>query len=332
MTGLTALEWIKLAIYYASYFYFIAMPIAVWLIAKQSGKVRWATFAFLIVISCLAYGRFVEPRILLSPTHKIALDRCFADAGEVRIAVFSDMHEGLFGNAMPISKIVRRVNAHDPEFVLVPGDFIYFLDPSQNAQTFEALSRIDAPVFAVLGNHDLGLPGPDLSKGLQEDLPDLDVTLIDDKARRVFAASGEFELVGLSDDWAERQKLSLLEGMPQTPRILLTHNPASVRDFSTDMHVDLLIGGHTHGGQIYLPFLTCKVTGMCGKRRYGLSRAHESYPRRFGHKDSSKHQAETGLADILIFTTSGTGMVGLPMRFRVPPRVDILEISWDQCA
>ena len=62
MTGLTELEWMKLAIYYASYLYFIAAPFAVWLAVKKAGVVRWLLAGFLVVISRIAYGRFIEPR------------------------------------------------------------------------------------------------------------------------------------------------------------------------------------------------------------------------------------------------------------------------------
>lgn len=74
---------------------------------------------------------------------------------------------------------------------------------------------------------------------------------------------------------------------------------------------DLLVAGHTHGGQIQLPFITCWWTGLCGKNAaYGLREEN----------------------DALVFTTSGTGMVGLPMRFRVPPRIDVLNVAYKSCA
>ncbi len=309
MTGIGPLEWIKLAIYHASYLYVVAASFALWLIVRCGGAVRYLSAAFLTAISLLAYARFVEPRILLTAEHEIALGGCFERDGRVRIAVFSDTHNGLFANAMPIARIIAAVNKAGPDIVLVPGDYIYFLHPDRFEETFASFADIKAPVFAVLGNHDLGLPGPNLSAPLNETLPALGVRLIDDEALTFSNSRFAIDLIGLSDQWARRQKLSLLETSSPNPRLVLTHNPVTVRDFQPGMRADLLIGGHTHGGQIQLPLMTCLITGVCGDIAYGL-------------------REEKG---VQIFTTSGTGMVGLPMRFRVPPRIDVLNIAWTRC-
>jgi hypothetical protein len=270
---------------------------------------RWGAIAFFTSISLLAYGRFVEPRIIDTAEHDIVLDGCFDVGGEMRLAVFSDTHNGLFKNAMPINRIAREVAASNPDFVLIAGDFIYFLAPERFEESFGALNEISAPVFAILGNHDIGLPGPDLRAPLRASLPNFGVRLIDNAALKISNEKFAIELVGLSDQWGRRQNLSLLEPAALTPRIVLTHNPATIRDFTPASKADLLIAGHTHGGQIQLPILTCAITGVCGDIAYGLRK-------------------ERG---IQIFTTSGTGMVGLPMRFGVPPRIDVLNISYNEC-
>lgn len=310
MDGLTSLEHIKLAIYYVSYLYIVAAPFALWVMVRRTGRARVFAATFFAIITCLAYGRFIEPRILLTNEYEIALLGCFENAGEARIAVFSDTHNGLFGNAMPIERIAKRVQAADADAVLIAGDFVYFLDPARMEETYAAFAQIEAPVFGVLGNHDLGIPGPDLRAPLMEALPAAGVTLIDNRVVNLTDDGFSVELVGLSDHWDDRQELSLLKEPTSTPRLALTHNPGAVKDFTADMAADLLIGGHTHGGQIQLPLITCWLTGMCGDIAYGLREAK----------------------GFQIFTTSGTGMVGLPMRFRVPPRIDVLNVSYKPCA
>ncbi|WDI30186.1 metallophosphoesterase [Hyphococcus flavus] len=309
MTDIGPLEWIKLAIFYVSYLYVVAAPTAFWFAIIKDGVWRWGAILFLIVITLLAYGRFVEPRILLTHEHNIALDTCFESSGAMRVAVFSDTHNGLFKNAMPIKRIVKAVEASKPDFTVIAGDFIYFLAPEWFEETFGPFADLSAPVFAVLGNHDIGLPGPDLTAPLQAALPVHGVRLIDNEALILSNSQFAIELVGLSDQWGRRQDLTLLEPDLNKPRIVLTHNPATVRDFSTTTKTDLLIGGHTHGGQIQLPMVTCVMTGVCGDNASGL-------------------RMEKG---VLIFTTPGTGMVGLPMRFRMPPRIDMLNISYSRC-
>ena len=310
MADLGTLEWIKLAIYYVSYLYFVAAPIAMWGAFHFSGARRIGAFLFLLVISLLAYGRFVEPRLLVTNEHTITLKQCYTEAGSFRTAVFSDTHNGLFGNAMPIDRIVTAVNKTTPDFVLIPGDFVYFLNSGRFENTFQDLAQINAPVFAVLGNHDIGLPGPNVAEPLNVTLSQSRVRLIDNTPLVLSNSHFDIELTGLSDQWARKQELSLLTPEPDKPRIVLTHNPATMRDISKDMHLDFLVGGHTHGGQIQLPFITCWWTGVCGDIAYGL-------------------REEKG---VQIFTTSGTGMVGLPMRFRVPPRIDVLNVRYHKCA
>ncbi|MCK5747910.1 MAG: metallophosphoesterase, partial [Oricola sp.] len=309
MTGLGALEVLKLAIYYGSWLYFPAAAALFWLIAGKQGAVRLAAAVGLIVASLVAYGRFVEPRILLTAEHDITLEACAPQAGEVRLAVVSDIHAGLFGNAMPVSRIARRIEAADVDATLIAGDFIYFLHPDKMEETFAAFRTVSTPVYAVLGNHDIGRPGPDLGEALREHLPSAGIMIVDNRTVLLEGERIDLELVGLSDLWGREQQLSLLNTDARRPRIVLTHNPATIYDLRPGMSADLLIGGHTHGGQIKIPFLTCALTGVCAENDYGL-------------------RNQSGMP---VFTTSGTGMVGLPMRFRVPPRIDILNLGYSSC-
>ncbi len=308
MIDIGLLQYFSLAIFYASYLYFIAAPVALWIAVKNRGARRYAV-AFFMVITVFAYSRFVEPKILLTAEHDAELVDCFETAGAFRVTVFSDTHNGIFGNAMPIERITKAVNATRPDFVLVAGDYVYFLHPDIFEKKFAAFAEIDAPVFAVLGNHDVGLPGPDLSKPLNEKLSALGVRMIDDEAVKLSNSHFAIELVGLSDEWAGHQDFALLEHPSEMPRLILTHHPETVFLLHAPMPADFLIGGHTHGGQIQLPLITCWVTGICGDNVYGLRNYY----------------------GVLVFTTSGTGMVGLPMRFRVPPRIDVLNIRYNAC-
>ncbi len=309
MTEIGLLQIFSLAIYHASYLYFIAAPLALWLIVRHSGARRYVLAVFFLAITILAYARFVEPRILLTAEHDVELNGCFDRAGAFRVAVFSDTHNGIFGNTISIERITKAVEAVRPDFVVVPGDYIYFLHPDRFEKTFAAFADLNAPIFAVLGNHDLGLPGPDLSVPLNENLSGLGVRMIDNTVLKLSNSRFSIELIGLSDEWEGRQDLALLERPPSAPRLVVTHHPETIFLFRDPMRADLLVGGHTHGGQIQLPFVTCWMTNICGNHAYGL-------------------RDENG---VLVFTTSGTGMVGLPMRFRVPPRIDVLNIGYKAC-
>jgi len=303
-------EYLKVAIYWASYLYFPAAIALLWAIAKRRGRLRLAAALFLAPLTVLAYARFIEPRILVTREHEITLARCMADAGAARIAVFSDTHIGIFGNAMPIARIARRVNAMSPDLVMIAGDFTYWLKPDRFNEAFAGLGGVKAPVYAVMGNHDVGLPGPDVGAPLTAALKTIGVSVLDDEIAAIAVAGGQIEIAGLSDLWAEHQNLKLLEKRNSRPRLVLTHNPATVRTLLPRQSVDLMVAGHTHGGQINLPFVTCALLpSMC---RLTLG----------GYQETERGP---------VFVTTGTGMVGLPMRFNIPPRIDVLNLRWNAC-
>lgn len=309
MTDLGPLEYGKLAIYYAAYLYFPAAAYLVWLILKRP-RSRIVAALLLAPLTVLAYARFIEPRVLITATHEATLSRCFSEAGSARLALFSDTHEGLFGNAIPIERIARRVEKTDADAVFIAGDFVYFLAPDRFATTFAALQTISAPVFGVLGNHDVGLPGPDVSAPLLAALARLDVRMLDDKVETIAVKGADIELVGLSDLWADQQNRRLLERRGSAPRLVLTHNPSTILELRPREAVDFMMAGHTHGGQIRIPGFDCIFfASMCRVALYGFA------------------DMERGL----VFVTSGTGMVGLPMRFNAVPRIDVIELSWRAC-
>ena len=310
MSDYSLLEFLKLGAYWASYLYFPAAVLLLFRLTKARGRPIVA-FA-LALLSVLAYARFVEPRILLTRRHEITLDRCFGEAGAIRLAVFSDMHIGIFANAMPLRRIAAAADAVDPDAVLIAGDFVYFLKREKFEVAFRALAGIEAPVFAVLGNHDVGFPGPDVGAPLKDSLGRLGVVDVENRSQKVVLAESRrpVEIAGLSDAWQRRQDMRAVASPSALPRILLTHNPLTAFDVPAGADVDLLVAGHTHGGQIYVPFFTCKfLSAACRPFREGLGQAN-------GRQ---------------VFITSGTGMVGLPMRFLVPPRLDVLDIRYEQC-
>lgn len=311
MAGLSGLEYLKLAIFYTGWLYFPVAAFLVWVMVARSAPTRILAAALLAPLTVLAYARFVEPRLLFTPEHDIELERCFLKSGSVRLAVFSDTHDGLFANAMPIRRIAKRVKSLDPDAVLIAGDFTYYLSPDNFAETYAPLGDLGAPVYAVTGNHDVGLPGPDVSGPLAHALTGIGVHVIDNWAEALRAEGGDIIIAGLSDSWQRRQDMSAIRPPVASPRIVLTHNPNTIFDLPAGAQVDLLVAGHTHGGQIFIPGVTCAIfQDMCRVTLYGLADA--------------PHWK--------VFVTSGVGMVGLPVRFLVPPRIDVLNINYKACS
>lgn len=310
MFGWSILEFAKMGVYWGAWLLIPAGAALALAAHRMRGARRAAALIAMAPVAVLGYARFIEPRILLTVAHHTTLERCFADSGSARLAVFSDPHQGIFANAAGMSRIARRVNAAAPDAVFIAGDLVYFLDPARFAETFDALRVIGAPVYAVLGNHDLGLPGPDVSDPLAKALEAAGVRVIDDRTQTLLVRGRTIEIVGISDLWAKKQELTRLSRASARPRVALTHNPETILHLNPERPVDLMLAGHTHGGQIYIPFLTCRLLAFaCKVTRYGFA------------------DAPAGR----VFVTSGTGMVGLPMRLGAPPRIDVVTAAWREC-
>lgn len=220
----------------------------------------------------------------------------------LRIALLTDLHVGSpWMSVAHVEEIVAATNAAQPNLVLLLGDYcingVVAGDPVPLADWTRALGRLEAPLgtFAVLGNHDWWNDGEAVMAALEaEGVPVLENAAVD---------LGDLWVVGIGDqttghDDAVRGLVDVPEG---APIVALTHNPDL---FDTlDGRVALLVAGHSHGGQVDLPFLGAPVV-----------------PSRYvrGHYRIGGHD---------LFVSSGLGTSILPVRFRVPPEVVILQLE-----
>ncbi|MBI1365616.1 MAG: hypothetical protein GC153_06615 [Alphaproteobacteria bacterium] len=311
MNALGFFEYLQLFVFYASWLYFPAAFILIRMIARRPRRKKIIAGLILAPMTAIAYARFVEPRLLLTVDHDIELKRCFPAAGSFTIALFSDMHIGLYPNAVSIERIAARLRKIAPDAAMIAGDFDYFLAPERFARTYAPLGRVGAPVYAVLGNHDVGMSGPNVGAQLTAALEKDGVRMIDNKRADITLNGAAVDLVGLSELWLDNEDKSLVADASPVPRIVLAHHPEAIYGLPPGPgRPDLLVAGHTHGGQVWLPGLTCHIAKLaCLVTRYG----------------------EKDVGATRVFVTSGTGMVDLPLRFLAAPRIDVLRVSFRAC-
>jgi predicted MPP superfamily phosphohydrolase len=189
----------------------------------------------------------------------------------VRIALIADIHLGNRAMAPArLGAIVDQVNAAHPDLILLAGDFVTAKDMPAFADQARALTaplkRLAAPlgVVAVLGNHDNAVAPALVSAALAR----AGILVLDNQAVR----RGPFAIVGVGDRYSGHDNLPAslgdarkVEGFP----ILLTHSPDIVPDLPADQ--PLVLAGHTHCGQIVLPWigsLASRDLGEHGRRLY----------------------------------------------------------------
>ncbi|MDO4769745.1 MAG: metallophosphoesterase [Brachymonas sp.] len=275
---------------------------------QRSANALWAAGLLLV-----AYSGLLEPRLLQVHTHRIELRSSKsvtnAAAQPLRIALVADMHVGLFVRHWQLERLVDTLNALDVDAVVVAGDWTY--EPHHDLLAgWAPFKRIRHPVFGVLGNHDTQAPGPDLASSLQQALQHNGVQLLDGQTRHFKG----WELVGLSDLWggnprAEIAQLLQPAQQPATaPRLVIMHQPDTAALLPLAHGATLMVSGHTHGGQIMLPWITRRYV-LPGMSAQGWFEGHYRTP----------------AGDL--FVTAGTGTIGLPARLGVVPRVDVLHVQ-----
>lgn len=256
-----------------------------------------------------AYAGLVEPRRLVVRRHTIALPRWPAALGGLRVGVISDLHGGApHAGEDAIRGWVARMNAQTPDIVLLGGDFAdaHFLFGGRLApeRIAERLGALEAPLgaHAVLGNHDWQEFGMRMWTALAR----AGITVLENDSVALDAPGGRFHVAGLADMRRRRPSTAAaLAAVPaHEPVVVLTHDP-DVFPLMPE-RVALTVAGHTHAGQIAIPYV---------RRPF--------VPSHFGERYVRGHVVEHGRH---LVVCAGLGTSGLPMRLLAPPELLLLEL------
>lgn len=255
------------------------------------------------------YAGWVEPRRLVVRDVPLALPRWPAALAGLRVGLLTDLHGGvLHVSEDAIARWVQRMNAEAPDLVLLGGDFTDAhwlvgrrLSPERIA---ERLAALEAPLgrVAVLGNHDWKAFGMHMWTALAG----AGILVLENDAVALDAPGGRLHVAGLADVRFRRPDVArALAGIPaQEPVIALAHDP-DVFPF-VPARVALTVAGHTHGGQVAIPY---------ARRPFVPSRHGE----RFARGQIVEHGRH-------LFVGAGLGTSGLPIRFLAPPELVVLEL------
>ncbi len=275
----------------------IALAVFITALRVKRWLVMFGASLALLLATSATYARFIEPQ-------QIVVRQTAMDIGApLRVALISDMHIGLFHGRERVQQIVDVLNSLDVNVVLVAGDWTY--EPREPlSELLAPLAQLRHRILSVPGNHDEEIPGPPLAAELRAALVEHHVEPIEG---RVVNVKG-INFVGLGDRWAHKDMIAsmLAELVGQGPFVALAHNPDSI-DRLQLTPIRTLLAGHTHGGQINLPFATARV--LKNATQHGFKRG--LYP-------LGEHQ---------VFVTSGLGVVGLPLRLFQPPVIDVLTMN-----
>ena len=201
-----------------------------------------------------------------------------------RISLFSDIHWPRRIDHGYMRRVVAKSNAFDPDLVAIPGDICdgKGILPSHIPNLsgiFNGLKSRDG-VVSTLGNHDHAFQVDKLRRMIAEHTPLEDI----ENRHQIIERKGDVIAVGGVPDlyFGRPDPVQTFAGLPEDiPRILLSHNPDVAEDHVWNTRIDLQLSGHTHGGEICLPFgFAPKIPSKYGQKfREGLvqGRSHRVY-------------------------------------------------------
>lgn len=229
----------------------------------------------------------------------------------LRIAQLSDIHFAEYTEPFFVREAVRRINALHPDIVLLTGDFVTMAPISNKySQLYapvvaEILGGIECPHrWGVLGNHDWMVNGTLVCESMES----VKIPILRNQYLPFERDGARIWLAGIMD--ALSWESNIPATVPPTAArdrekvILMAHEPDVLPAVAQTNAFDLMLSGHTHGGQVRLPFLPPLFLPPLGKRFVE------------GHFQMGRTQ---------LYVNRGLGAVGLPFRFRCP--AELTEIT-----
>jgi predicted MPP superfamily phosphohydrolase len=227
------------------------------------------------------------------------------------VAMLSDFHYDPYFSIHPLHAAIAMVNRLHPDLLALTGDFVSVpLVGDETKAAFAAepcarlLRQMTAPhgLWAVMGNHDDATDAEHVTHALQAE----NIRVLANQSEPIEQDGSRFWLAGVNDVISGTADLSkTMHGVPAgEPVILLAHEP-DFADEASQYPIDLQLSGHSHGGQIRIPFLPPLYLPELAKK-YVWGTYH--------------------VGPLTLHTSAGLGTIGIPMRLNCPPEVTVLTL------
>lgn len=269
-----------------------------------------------ICFTTIFYGSFIEPEQINVKNYGINIGKT-PEHENIRIAFLSDFHAGPYKQADYIGRVVDETLAQKPDYIILGGDYImgreiwsYYLRPMERFK-----KDYEGRIFAITGNHEFNtsynrLTIMDKTATLRKMFAEYGIKILDNQAVLIQKDGLEFYFCGIKDLWTGQADLTATYAQMENknlPKILISHNPDIILDKNSEKF-DFIISGHTHGGQIRLPFI-----GSVPPIPDELGRAYDE-----GYFKLDKNQ---------LYISSGLGESGPRARLFNPPELTIINLD-----
>jgi uncharacterized protein len=260
-------------------------------------------FGCAIIFSLSIYAHKIEP-VWFEVTHiDITLPKLDRAFNGYRIVQISDLHAGTGIDLSQLEKVVDAVNAERPDLVVITGDHITRI-PRQHLELLDTLAKLRPRdlTISILGNHDVhNDPAP-----VRQAIKQAGITLLENNIHTLNRDGSTLHIAGVGDVFFEQDRLDLvLAQLPATgAAIMLAHEPDFADEAAATGRFGLQLSGHSHGGQIRIPF----YSGF----RPELA---EKYP-------LGRYQ----VGEMIQYTNRGIGIAKISARFNCRPEISVFNL------
>jgi predicted MPP superfamily phosphohydrolase len=227
------------------------------------------------------------------------------------VAVLSDFHYDPIFSVHPLRAAIAMVNNLHPDLIALTGDFVTVSsigDEAKGALAAEPcaslLRQMSAPhgLWAVMGNHDDATDPEHVTRALQAQ----NIQVLANQSQPIEQDGARFWLGGVNDVMNGAADLSkTMHGVPASEAVILLAHEPDFADEAAKSPIDLQISGHSHGGQIRIPFLPpLYLPALAKKYVWGTYQ----------------------VGPLMLHTSAGLGTIGVPMRLNCPPEITLLTL------
>lgn len=260
---------------------------------------------FILVIALLfLYSKYIEPYNLTIKEYKIENKYLPNSFDGIKIVHFSDVHLESTVDIKYLDKIVNLINKQNPNIVVFTGDMLdkrRTLNDSKIESVKKSLSKIKSNLgnYAVSGNHDIK------QLDTYKKIMDTNFTILDNEEKLIYYKENTpISIIGLSDSSETKINYDVLEKENDYYRFVLCHEPDEYKKIS-NYSFNVMFSGHSHGGQVRLPFIG-KIYTPIGAKTY-----YDDY-----YKLDNKE----------IFISNGIGTTRIDIRFNSAPSINLYRL------
>ncbi len=258
---------------------------------------------FLLGVGSFGYSLFVEPRRASVKRTVLYPQDLPSNLNGFSIGHLTDIHLGPDVSTDYVAAAIDLLMAHRPDLIVLTGDYIA---KNRYSGTLKVLSKLTAPfgVYAVLGNHDYWADDINVLTELKK----AGIEVLKNESKKLSVRQTTLQLVGLDDAFLQYANLdeAYKDADEKYFTLVLVHEPDYFDNvLDSPYRVDLQLSGHSHGGQVQIPFIGPIILPPLAKK----------YPHGvYSHNGT------------LLYTNRGLGVVRPPVRFNCPPEISLVEL------